>query len=91
MNTETARATSVFFVIALFDQKGYHSSVTAPTENEVKAKAATRTILVKNLGSCTCPFLGVYTNGLVGPIKDVSLPSEFRKDFAALDHQEEES
>ena len=80
-----------FYVIALFDQKGYHSSVTASTESDVKAKAAARTTLVKNLGTCTCPFQGTYSMGLVGPIKDVSLPPEFHKDFAVLDHQEGES
>ena len=77
-----------FYAILLFDQDGYHSALTAPTETEVKAKVAVRTALVKSLRACTCPFLG--TRNPQG-IKDVSLPPEFRTDFAMLDPRKEES
>lgn len=75
-----------FYAVQIFDREGYHSSIVAPTEEEVCAKLARRLASTKGL-QASPPFLGTWakTN-----LPDVSLPVALKAEFAALDKGRDE-
>ena len=80
------RPVDTFYVILMFDQEGYYSSVEAPTQPEVKAKATARLAGMPKtrILACSIPLEGTWSTSMAG-IRDVSMPPDFRPDLGRLD------
>ncbi len=74
------RAGQVFYVVQLFNQEGYYTSVKAASLKAVREKAASRTAL-KGFTACTVPFQGKWIGGLM----DVSTPADYKETLAEVD------
>jgi hypothetical protein len=67
-----------FLVIQIFDHEGYHSSVVAVTEEEVRTRARLR--VHKSFVAFTLPFPGTWD----GSLPDVSMPMEWKEALASI-------
>lgn len=63
-----------FFVTLLFDRNGFYTSVLAPTEADVMAKAARRMEAVKSINAQSPLYEGRWN----GHVPDISMPEEIR-------------
>lgn len=74
-----------FLVVQLFDREGYYTSITAAEPEELRAKVAARSSVVKSTVACSLPFAGTWS----GRLRDVSMPADFKKELAIVDRTEE--
>jgi hypothetical protein len=71
-----------FFVIQLFDQEGYYSSVVDPSEAGARKKADRRCTAIKGgVVAFSLPFPGTWQ----GMTTNVSMPTDFREALAEVD------